>query len=279
MIDKVCMFPIKLKHPDSFHILNFVYETKGKTEVSYKTISSFRMCFITEGIGKFYSPSGTHDLSTGDIVLIPPAVSVAIQNVDHLKYIYISYIGVKANYVAEQFKVNYNGEVYHGYQTLDSIWESIFSVPSEVATFRCESVLLYTFSEIGKMKFNDSPEKSIHSIAEDVKKLIDDNFSNSELSLDFLSDKLSYHPKYLSTSFKKEFKISITDYIRTLRIQHACALMEQGFTLLKDIATLCGFKDSLYFSKVFKEQMGLSPKEHIKTLYPHSNSVDIESDI
>ena len=54
MIDNVCMFPIKLKHPDSFHILNFVYETKGKTEVSYKTISSFRMCFITEGIDNGY---------------------------------------------------------------------------------------------------------------------------------------------------------------------------------------------------------------------------------
>ena len=53
-------------------------------------------------------------------------------------------------------------------------------------------------------------------------------------------------------------------YINTIRIQYACSLPEQGITSVKDISTMCGYSDSLYFSKVFKRKMGLSPKEYIE---------------
>ena len=57
--------------------------------------------------------------------------------------------------------------------------------------------------------------------------------------------------------------INITEYLNITRIHHACTLMEQGFTCVKDIAFLCGYKDSLYFSRVFKKEMCVSPREHM----------------
>ena len=67
-------------------------------------------------------------------------------------------------------------------------------------------------------------------------------------------------------SFKilgKYLNEGITEYLNTVRIQQACALMEQGFTSIKDIALLCGYKDPLYFSRVFKKEMKVSPREHL----------------
>ncbi len=44
------------------------------------------------------------------------------------------------------------------------------------------------------------------------------------------------------------------------------SLMEQGYTNIADIAFLCGFNDPLYFSKVFKQQLGVSPRKHIEDI-------------
>ena len=52
----------------------------------------------------------------------------------------------------------------------------------------------------------------------------------------------------------------------TLRIQHACMLINEGLSNIKDIATLSGYRDPLYFSKVFKNAMMLSPKEYISSV-------------
>ena len=43
-------------------------------------------------------------------------------------------------------------------------------------------------------------------------------------------------------------------------------LMEQKHTSVKDIAYLCGFSEQLYFSRVFRKKMGMSRREHMKTL-------------
>ena len=96
-----------------------------------------------------------------------------------------------------------------------------------------------------------------------IKKYIDDNFSDADFSIDKMGSELSYNKKYISRVFKKEIRIGITEYLNTVRIQQACALMEQGFTSIKDIALLCGYKDPLYFSRVFKKEMKVSPREHL----------------
>ena len=54
--------------------------------------------------------------------------------------------------------------------------------------------------------------------------------------------------------------------INTIRVNNACALMNKGFTSVKDIAFLCGFNDPLYFSKVFKTKMKQTPREYISSI-------------
>ena len=56
----------------------------------------------------------------------------------------------------------------------------------------------------------------------------------------------------------------MVEYLQSLRIQHACAMMEQGFTAVADIASHCGFDDPQYFSKVFKRHLGLTPTQYIR---------------
>jgi len=265
MEENICKFLPNYKSDNEINIINLVYETKcNEVNCVPKRTSTYRMHIVVEGEGILETQGNRVEIKKGDLFILPPAISFSIENIQNVKYVYISYLGLRANYLAEQFRLSKNGSVYHGFESLFPIWKSLFDVPSELSNLRCESVLLYTLTELGKRIFVDNSEKKFSSAPEKIKKLIDDNFSDPTLNLEFLSNELSYHPKYISSVFKKEFKTSITDYIKTIRVQHACTLIEQGLTSVKNISTLCGFNDSLYFSTVFKAKMGVPPKEHIK---------------
>ena len=42
--------------------------------------------------------------------------------------------------------------------------------------------------------------------------------------------------------------------------------MQQGITSVQNVAALSGYRDPLYFSRVFKKKMGVSPTQHIRQL-------------
>jgi len=51
------------------------------------------------------------------------------------------------------------------------------------------------------------------------------------------------------------------DFIREARIRKACQLLKEGGTV-NDVAYKCGFSDPKYFSKCFRQTMGISPTEY-----------------
>ena len=100
----------------------------------------------------------------------------------------------------------------------------------------------------------------------DILMLTQKNFTNPDLSLASIAAKLGYDAKYLSSLFKKRRGVAYMQYLRELRIKHALFLMEQGVASVKNVALLSGFRDALYFSKVFAGVEGIPPSEYITQL-------------
>lgn len=266
MTQNICKFLPKFDNYNFFNIINIVYETKCKCKGPNDRWKQATHCIylVTQGEGVFHNDRGSVPLQRGDVLVVPPAKSIAIENVNHIRYIYISYLGARANALADDFKIDTCGSVFHGYEHLIPMWKSALDSQRESTTLFCESIVLYTFAELGGETLEPNTIKSPETAAERIKALIDERFTESDLDLDKIAQALSYHAKYVSAVFSKTFHMRIGDYIRTLRIQHACTLIEQGLTSVKNISVLCGYEDSLYFSLVFKRQMGVSPKEHIQ---------------
>lgn len=82
------------------------------------------------------------------------------------------------------------------------------------------------------------------------------------LSLSLLSTMCSVSETYLSTLFKKEVGITLTNYIQNIRIRKALLLLNSTNLPIQEIAVQCGFLDANYFSKIFKKSNGLSPREY-----------------
>lgn len=77
-------------------------------------------------------------------------------------------------------------------------------------------------------------------------------------------------PSNFYRSFKNTFGMSPIVYLNRYRLGQACVLLENSANSISEISRLVGFDDPLYFSRVFKKEYGIPPKEYrnvIKNAY------------
>lgn len=77
---------------------------------------------------------------------------------------------------------------------------------------------------------------------------------------------LNVSSSYLSSLFRKETGMTLTEYANQKRIEHGIFLLNSTKLQIQTIAELCGLSDINYFSKLFKKQIGVTPTEYRKSL-------------
>ena len=87
---------------------------------------------------------------------------------------------------------------------------------------------------------------------------------DKEISLKMLCKQFSVNESYLSKKFKAVSGTGVTEYITYVRIMNAELLLKQNKYTISEIAYMCGFNDSNYFSTVFKKIKGLSPLKYAR---------------
>lgn len=119
--------------------------------------------------------------------------------------------------------------------------------------------LLYGFlRECALLRFQDFlKELSLADrIALYLERHAGEGFSSRKLEREFF---LSY--KYLASVFKKEKGMSAGEYHTRLRIQRACGMLRATSLRISEISEAVGYPDPLYFSRVFRQIMGMGPRE------------------
>lgn len=84
------------------------------------------------------------------------------------------------------------------------------------------------------------------------------------LQLTQIAGAVGVHPVYLATAFRKNYGVTIGNFVRKLRIEHACDELVKGDLPLATIALQAGFVDQSHFSKVFKLHIGTTPARYRK---------------
>lgn len=69
-------------------------------------------------------------------------------------------------------------------------------------------------------------------------------------------------PQHLSLLFKRETGLSYSEYLTRLRLDRACRLLDNPDLSIREIAEMSGFSDPDYFSRFFKQNMGMRPGEY-----------------
>jgi AraC family transcriptional regulator len=101
-----------------------------------------------------------------------------------------------------------------------------------------------------------------------AKDLLHARFGDS-MSLSEIAAEVGVHPVYLAREFRRCFRCTIGDYVRQLRIEHACRALNDTDAPLKEVALDAGFFDQSHFCRVFRKYTGMTPNEYrsLKTPY------------
>ncbi len=70
------------------------------------------------------------------------------------------------------------------------------------------------------------------------------------------------NPSYLSRLFRKETGVTVTEYIKTRKIDTAKNMLKYSEYLPSQIAAILAFPNQSYFIKVFKRRVGMTPKKY-----------------
>lgn len=91
---------------------------------------------------------------------------------------------------------------------------------------------------------------------------IDDHYDCDTLSLNLVAENIGMSASYLSAIFSQNMQKTFVEYVTEKRIEKAKKLLKQTDKNSGEIAKEVGYKDSHYFSFVFKKLQGCSPREY-----------------
>lgn len=121
-------------------------------------------------------------------------------------------------------------------------------------------------------KFSSVPLEPVESIATTdvdsdflrrMKQIIEENFSNQELSVAFLAERLSISRSGLFTKIKSLSGMTPNDMILLVRLKKAAQLLKDGRHQVNEVCYMVGFSNPSYFSKCFRRQFGITPSDFV----------------
>lgn len=235
----------------------------------------YQILYVANGKTHFWFDGKEEIVSAGHMVLYKPE---EIQ-----KYVYY----LEDN--PEVFWIHFTGSdvknilAYHGI----SLDEHVFYcgvLPDYKALFRkiIQELRLcrYGYEDYIASLFNDilllvdrqqhEQKKATGNVQEQIERAaayFNENY-NTKISIDDYAESLHISTNWFIHNFKQYAGMSPAQYILSLRMVNAQSLLERTTYNIKEISEIVGYENPLYFSRVFKKEIGKSPAQYRKEMIP-----------
>jgi AraC family transcriptional regulator len=103
------------------------------------------------------------------------------------------------------------------------------------------------------------PGSAVPAWLADVRHVLDTRF-DEPLRFEDLAAEAGLHPVYLSRAFRRHTGVSMSDYVRSLRLKHARHLLSETTRPLAAISADAGFSDASHLCRVFAGAHAITPK-------------------
>ena len=91
---------------------------------------------------------------------------------------------------------------------------------------------------------------------------IDEHYRCEDISLNRVAKEVDLSPNYLSAVFSQEMGTTFVEYLTAKRMEKARELLRHSDLRSGEIAAAVGYKDSHYFSFLFKKTQGCTPRDY-----------------
>ncbi len=163
---------------------------------------------------------------------------------------YQDYFSLEISKIIEEFKSC----------ELDEFMKPIFL---EGKTYEILTNQIQQFSDNLKGKNNDKLLRK--ATIDKIEKAVDiiKNEVDIRINVHKLAKRVGLNQNTLQSGFKILFKTSVNEYIKNHRLDMAKTLLEKSDLNITEITYKIGISSRSYFSKLFKERFGISPKEYL----------------
>jgi len=117
--------------------------------------------------------------------------------------------------------------------------------------------LAVLLNELSKCTAEENDDTFVGMVAEYLNR----NYSRS-CPLETVAAEFYISKYHLCRVFRKAMGVTVNDYLNQVRVKNACGFLESSDKSIRDIARLCGFQSTAYFSNLFKKHMQISPSEY-----------------
>lgn len=126
----------------------------------------------------------------------------------------------------------------------------------QITNLQYHMVTQYT-QAVEELRYNRNQSELVKNVASYVR-----HHLSEAIKTDDLADSLFISRSHLSTRFKRETGMNLTEYIHYIKISEAKHLLAHTDKNLSLISNYLGYSSQSHFSRMFKKMAGMSPAEY-----------------
>lgn len=219
----------------------------------------YQILYVASGKAHFWFNGIEEIVDSGHMVLYKPKeVQKYVYYVeDHPEVFWIHFTGYDVKNILEYHGISLNQHVFYS-GTLPEYKMSFRKIIRELQ--QCE----YGYEDYIASSFNN------------ILLLVSRQQQNGENYTVTIPEEIEMAVSYFNENYNT--KISVAQYLLSLRMVNAQSLLENTDYSVGEIAEIVGYDNQLYFSRVFKKEYGISPAQYRKRA-ENQSAAPMESDV
>ncbi|MCX7987374.1 MAG: ATP-binding protein [Bacteroidales bacterium] len=135
-----------------------------------------------------------------------------------------------------------------------------------------ENIRRQLLMENGELAHPSGIHSLDYAFMEKVMQLIQQNYADPNFNVNNIIEKMGISRSVFYAKLKSLSNQSVNDIITNYRIKKSIELLKKNHLSISEVAMDCGFNDPAYFSRVFKQIYGISPKDFRNQLFSNNNN-------
>lgn len=215
----------------------------------------FEVSICKSGKGRCYCEGRYTDVFPGTIRITPPLISHKSDSEGEFERICI-FGDFKHFFNFSNSVMITDNSKNEGLTLAQLIYENYHSNP-EYSNALCDALAHFILQML-------DTDNQIHIKVREIMNTLSARFSDTEIDIQKILTDSGYAEDYIRSQFKKISGSTPTEFLTKIRMRNACHLIDTYKTAmsLSEIAEKCGYTDYVYFSRRFKQIMGMSPKRY-----------------
>ena len=216
--------------------------------------------YVVEGSGILNTPEGSFKLSAGEAVFMRRDILTDYYaDGDVFKTAWVTFIGKGAEDI-----LKYHGAENFVFIKSKSIFTAMMNVYNHAERGSSPDVLSQLAFELINIFFTKAKYGKSSNTLVLAKQFIEENYTG-DVSVADIAGHLGVSESLIYKVFKENNEKTPAEYLRFVRIRVAQRLLLSDISMpVSEVGRRCGFVDTAYFCKVFKGEIGMSPKKYQK---------------